>query len=61
MGGLVQILAKAPNLDQMSTIPYHFDFCRAPRWATLGAATLDKSKMAAIGVSGQSAQKRKKL
>jgi hypothetical protein len=23
---LVQILAKAPNLDQMSTIPYSFDF-----------------------------------
>jgi hypothetical protein len=58
---LAQILAKAPNLDQMSIIPYHFDFCRAPTWATLGAAILDKSKMAAIRVSGQSAQTLKKL
>jgi hypothetical protein len=35
-------------------MPYYFDFCRAPRWATLGAAILAKSKMAAIRVCGQS-------
>jgi hypothetical protein len=57
MGGLVQILAKAPNLDQMSTIPYSFDVCRAPRRATHGAAILAKSNMSAIRVSGQYAQK----
>jgi hypothetical protein len=61
MNCLVQILPKAPNLDQMSIIPYNFDFCQAPRWPTLGTAILDKSKMAAIRVSGQSVQTQKKL
>ena len=44
---LVHILPKAPNLDQMSPIPYLFDFWRAPRKAPPGAAILGKSNMAA--------------
>jgi hypothetical protein len=56
---LVQILAKAPNLDQMSSMPYISIFPGAKVGDAL-AAILAKSKMAAIRVCGQSQLQRLK-
>jgi len=47
---LEQILPKAPNLAQRSTMLYRLDFRRATKRAPHRAATLAKSKMATIRV-----------
>jgi hypothetical protein len=49
MDCLVQILPKGPNLAQMLSIPYFFDFLWAPRSTPPGTVLLPKSNMAATG------------